>query len=212
MDEDEALPATRIERLAVADLLDGLGPGEWERASLCAGWTVHDVAAHLTWVTRLSLRSAVVGLVRARGDLDRLIAGSAGERAARYAPEELVGQLRETAASPRRPPGTTVWDPLVDVLVHGQDVARPLGRELVMPQRPVLGALTHVWSTSAYGTPKRFAGLRFRATDADWSAGRGDHEVSGPAGDLLLLSTGRAAALGAVQGSGKGEARRRLDA
>lgn len=48
--------------------------------------------------------------------------------------------------------------------------------------------------------------------DADWSAGRGEHEVTGRAGDLLLLSTGRAVALGAVQGAGKDEARRRPDA
>jgi uncharacterized protein (TIGR03083 family) len=212
MDRDAILQAVEAERLGLADLLDGLDPGEWERKSLCAGWTVHDVVAHLTLATRLSPLAAIGGMLRARGDINRMIGDAARTRSARYGPAELVGQLRETAGSPERPLGTQPPDPLVDVLVHGQDIARPLGREREMPPERVLPAIEHVWSSSFYGARKRFDGLRFVATDADWSGGEGAREVSGPIGELLLLSTGRPAGLERTTGNGAGAAARRVQA
>ena len=41
-----ALELARDERLAFADFLAGLTPEQWAAPSLCAGWTVRDVAAH----------------------------------------------------------------------------------------------------------------------------------------------------------------------
>jgi hypothetical protein len=68
------------------------------------------------------------------------------------------------------------------------------------PER-VSVALAHVAGSSFYGVQKRFAGLRFVATDLDWSTGSGD-EVRGPGGQLLLLLTGRPAGLAGLQGPG----------
>ena len=48
MDRDEVWRAIDGERVSLADLLDSLGDQEWETPSLCAGWRVRDVAAHLT--------------------------------------------------------------------------------------------------------------------------------------------------------------------
>lgn len=210
MEHDETLRATEAERLGVADLLAGLAPPEWGHASLCEGWTIRDVAAHLTLTTRISVPGAVLALLRARGNVDRMLGDTARRRAAAFEPVELVEQLRETAGSPRRPPGTSPVDPLVDVLVHGQDIARPLGRDRTMPVERVVPALEHVWASSFYGAASRFDGLRFVAVDADWTAGTGDREVHGPAAELLLVSTGRAAGLPALGGPGAGEVAVRL--
>ena len=133
-------------------------------------------------------------------------------RRTQFGPAELVAQLRATAGSARRPLGTQPPDPLVDVLVHGQDITRPLGRRRDMPSDRVGPALDHVWTSSFYGARKRFAGLRLVATDLDWSAGDGDREVRGPVGELLLLATGRAAGLDGVGGPGRDEAATRLGA
>lgn len=202
MDRDQILEWTTAERLGVADLLDDLGDHEWRSASLCPGWTVRDVAAHLTMSTRDRLFDTIRGVVRARGDFNRMLADQARERAARFAPEELVAQLRETAGSARRMPGSSLLDPLVDALVHGLDIARPLGRRRQPPTPPVLAGLDHVRRSSFYGGPRRFRGTRLVATDADWSAGAGPAEVRGPAADLLLLATGRPAALPHLSGPG----------
>src|SRR3712207_6184761 len=120
--------AVAAERHRVADLVTDLTPDEWATPSLCAAWTVRDVVAHLTVTTRLTVPRLVRAAVRARGSFDRMEVDLAAERSAAYRPEELVTQLRESAGSTRRFPGSTPRDPLMDLVVHGQDIARPLGR------------------------------------------------------------------------------------
>ena len=138
MDREAIRRAVEAERRDLADLLDRLAPADWGAGSLCAGWTVRDVVAHLTLATRLSRRAAVLGVLRARGDIHKMIGDAARRRAAESRPGELVAQLRATAGSARRPLGTQPPDPLVDILVHGQDIARPLGRHRAMPPERVL--------------------------------------------------------------------------
>lgn len=199
MRNDAILGWVRDERLSLADFLDGLDEHEWRVDSLCQGWTVHDVAAHLTLSTRTTLRMVVREAVRARGSFDRMEATLARERAARFSPAELVAQLRETAGSAHRTPGAGPLDPLVDALVHGQDVARPLGRARVMPLEPAVAALDHVKDSRFYGARRRFRNTRLVATDRDWSAGTGPHEVRGPVAELLMAATGRDAAVERIE-------------
>ncbi|MFD3439695.1 maleylpyruvate isomerase family mycothiol-dependent enzyme [Streptomyces sp. NPDC058685] len=208
MDRDEILSWVKAERLSLADFFEGLHDEEWEEASLCAGWTVHDVAAHLTLSTRTTPAGSITGIIRARGNWDRMEADKARERAAGFGPAELIAQLRETAGSARRAPGAAPLDPLVDALVHGQDVARPLGRRRDMPVEPTVAALGHVHGSIFYGARKRLRGTKLVATDADWSAGYGPDEVRGPVGELLLLATGRPEGLAGLSGPGV----RRLEA
>jgi uncharacterized protein (TIGR03083 family) len=209
VDREAIVHAVEAERRDLADLLDRLEPADWDVASLCTGWTVRDVVAHLTLATRLSKPAAVLGVLRARGDVNRMIHDSSCRRSAEFGPAELVAQLRATAASARRPLGTQPLDPLVDMLVHGQDITRPLHRARSMPLAHVLPALQHVAGSSFYGVRKRFAGLRFAATDLDWADGEGA-EARGPGGELLLVLTGRAAGLDALDGPGVAEAAARL--
>ncbi|MEU4703246.1 maleylpyruvate isomerase family mycothiol-dependent enzyme [Nonomuraea dietziae] len=68
MDRDKTFSWLKAERLSLADFLDDLGAHEWETDSLCPGWTVHDVAAHLTMSTRSTLLGTIGGVIRARGD------------------------------------------------------------------------------------------------------------------------------------------------
>jgi uncharacterized protein (TIGR03083 family) len=209
MDTQAIVAAVEAERLGLADDLDGLTADDWAAASLCEGWTVRDVVAHLTLATRISPVSAFLGVVKARGDINRMIGDSARARSGRFEPAELVAQLRETAGSPKRPLGTKPADPLVDALVHAQDVLRPVGRTRAMAPERVGPALEHVFASGFYGAATRFAGLRLTATDHEWSHGEGP-EVRGPSGELLLIATGRPAGLGALSGDGVDEVRTRL--
>ncbi|GAA0438139.1 hypothetical protein Acor_62240 [Acrocarpospora corrugata] len=192
----------RAEWLSLADFLDGLDDHEWQVASLCPGWTVHDVVAHLTTSTRTTLLMTIKDAIRARGDFHRMTADQARERAASFGPAELIAQLRESADSTNRSPGSGPWDPLIDLLAHGQDIARPLGLVREMPGDAAIATLDHVRNRRFYGGPKRFRGTKLIATDVNWSAGEGPDEVRGPVADLLLLATGRPAALAALSGSG----------
>ncbi|GAB3950475.1 maleylpyruvate isomerase family mycothiol-dependent enzyme [Kribbella albertanoniae] len=186
------------ERLDLADFLDTLTDADWRVTSLCPAWTVHDVVAHLTLSTRTTLSDVLRGAIRARGNWERMEADAAVERAARFTPAELIAQFRETAASTKRSPGSKPIDTLTDALVHGQDIAIPLGREREMPLDLAQAALDHVLKSPFYGARKRFRDSRLTATDADWSAGAGSTELRGPVQDLLLVATGREARAGQI--------------
>lgn len=198
----DLLEATRRERLELCGFLDMLTPQQWQAASLCPGWTVMDVVAHLTTSTRTGIRDMAVGMIRARGDFDRMEHGRAVALSRTTTPQELVGMLRDTAGSAARAPFTSPVDPLLDVLVHGQDVSRPLGRPRPMAPGRAVPALDHAVASRWYGARERFVGLRLDATDADWAHGDGDRIVSGPVADLLLVATGRPAGLPVLVGSG----------
>jgi uncharacterized protein (TIGR03083 family) len=193
--------AVAAERLGLAALLDDLAPHEWDAPSLCAGWSVRHVVAHLTTATRWMVRRAVGGLLRHGGDLHGLFDAETRAVTAACAPAELVARLRGTAHSLKRFPGASETDQLADVLVHAQDVARPLGRSHPAPVDRVVTALRRTHHNAFYGSRERLAGVRLVASDADWSAGTGA-ELRGPAGDLLLVATGRGAGLAALTGPG----------
>ena len=136
--------AVAAERLRLADHVAGLTDEQWRTPSLCSAWTVRDVVAHLTTTTRTTVPGLLVAAVRARGDFDRMEIALAAARSAAHTTAELVGQLRESADSTRRFPGSAPLDPLMDLVIHAQDVARPLGTTYVSPPDVVAAALGHV--------------------------------------------------------------------
>jgi uncharacterized protein (TIGR03083 family) len=199
VDRDEVWEAIGAGRLAAADLLAGLSAEEWERPSLCAGWRIRDVAAHLTLAPQTGLGTALVELVRARGSFDRMIHDTA-RRKATLPVERLVDEIRMIAGSHRLAPGTTQLDPLLDVLVHTQDIAVPLGRHLPVPPEAGRAAAERVWSMGwPFHARRRLAGRQLVATDTAWEAGDGP-PVEGPMDAMLLLLTGRPIAHGRLTG------------
>lgn len=202
MDADSVRDAIAKERTSLCDLLDRLDDTEWATPSLCTGWTVKQVAAHLTTTTRTTALQMVALMAGARGDFDRMMDRRARKVADRHTPAELIALLRQSASSSRRVPGSAPLDPLVDLLVHGQDIARPLHRDRPLPEGPAIAALDFVAGNRFYDAPARFAGLRLVATDLDWTFGEGE-EVAGTGCDLLLVGTGRTAGLDGLSGPGK---------
>jgi uncharacterized protein (TIGR03083 family) len=189
------------ERRALVDDLEGLTPEQWEVPSLCGGWTVHDVAAHLVDNARTTRLGIVVAMVRARFDFDRQNdTGVAREKGA--TPAETLDRLRAVAERRTTPPAP-LDSRLVEEVVHGEDVRRPLDVSRDYPTETVERALAHQLRTSVGlgGGKQRAAGLRLVATDVDWSHGEGA-EVSGPLVSLLMAVSGRGGALDDLTGPG----------
>lgn len=200
MDKDTVWATVDAERAALADLLESLDPPEWEHASLCEGWRVRDVAAHLA-LSHGGVRETAVAMVRARGSFARMIHDTAVAHAA-APPEQLVAEIRGLLGSRRHAPGTTHLEPLLDVLVHTQDVAVPLGRAHEMPPEAAAVAATRVWTMGfPFHARRRLTGLHLAASDIAWSAGEGA-PVHGPIAAILLLLTGRPAGLAGLSGEG----------
>ncbi|MGZ6779594.1 MAG: hypothetical protein ACXVGO_11435 [Mycobacterium sp.] len=83
----------------------------------------------------------------------------------------------------------------MDVRVHGQDIATPLGIPRTMPAPAAVVAAERVWTMGfPFNARKRFPNTRFTALDADFSAGDGD-DVRAPIQDILMTLSGRRAGL-----------------
>ena len=178
------------QRARFCDLVEGLDEEQLATRSLCEAWTTRDVAAHLA-LSQSGAREVAVGLVRARGSFDRMIRDTALRRAATATVAEDLAAIRAMVGSRRRVPGVSPIEPLTDVLVHTQDVARPLGIEVTVPLDAAVASADRVWSMGFPWFPRRrFRGRRLVATDTDWSVGEGE-VIEAPMADLLLLVTGR---------------------
>ena len=193
--------AVSAERRRLADHVADATDAQWAVPSLCDAWTVRHVIAHLTVTTRLTVPLLLRAAVRARGSFDRMEIDLAAWRVAAYSTAELVAQLRESAESSRRFPGSAPMDPLMDLVIHAQDIARPLGQTYVSPPEVVAACLAYVAANKFMGGPKRLAGVRLVSTDTGWTFGDGA-ELHGPDVDLLLVASGRPTGLAALDGPG----------
>jgi uncharacterized protein (TIGR03083 family) len=183
-------------------LLHDLAPEEWEAASLCDGWRVRDVVGHILYGNELRLWTLPWRLARFGFSSDRSGRHYSIERARGRSPEQLVRDFDERDAWA----GTCrVFPPrlvLLDRLVHQQDIRRPLGRPREIPQDRLVACLdASPRLGSVFGAKRRTKGLRFVATDVDWSWGEGP-VVEGPGEALLLAMLGREAARADLAGPG----------
>jgi len=201
VDRDQSWQTIDEHRVRVSDLLHGLSPQQWETGSLCEGWRVRDVGAHLSLAATAGMGEVLSAAVAARGNFDRMIRDASIKRGQRPK-EEIVSDLRGIVGSRKLAP-TTFWrDPLLDVLVHAQDIAVPLGLDLPSPREAAHEAAEWAWRRRFPFFPaRRLRGVRLVADDVDWQRGEGE-ELRGPIEALLLLSTGRPAGL--VQTTGPG--------
>jgi uncharacterized protein (TIGR03083 family) len=208
-DRAAVFAAVADERRQIANLIEGLDDAQLASPSLCAGWDIKTVAAHLVsvvadnfWVfqtTALRRRS----LARAIDELAR--------RRARLPAAEIAATLRQIADHPVSPPLFGPLDPLADVLVHGGDIRISLGLPFSpQPERVELALdfLTGQWRFG-FVPLGRLRGIRLRGTDVDRAWGRGA-EVRGPAAALMMTVSGRTALIDTLDGPGVPLLRHRL--
>ncbi|RKS09639.1 uncharacterized protein (TIGR03083 family) [Nocardiopsis sp. Huas11] len=194
-------------RALIADLAD-LTAERWRTPSLCEGWSVHDVAAHLVDSARTTRIGFVRDLLRARLDFDRLNErGVARERG--DGPADTLARMRAVVSRTSTPPAP-LNTRIVEEVVHGEDVRRPLGIGRAYPAEALVRALgVQIRTPVAYGGGKeRAAGLRLEASDGEVALGEGP-VVTGSTVDLLLALSGRRSVLEALRGPGADEFRAR---
>jgi uncharacterized protein (TIGR03083 family) len=198
------------ERRHMAELLGTLTPGQLRTPSLCAGWTVHDVAAHLTTFLRYGQIKLYLGIVATAADLDRVNQWLT-ERAARRPSDEIIGVLRRRAGSRFTVPRSGYDPVLTDLVLHDLDIRLPLGIARDMSEERLAVAFHHLTSRASPGFAmgSRLDGLRVTATDTGWDHGAGP-PVHGPAETLLLGIGGREGVLDALSGDGVPLLRQRL--
>ena len=161
--------AVTSEFLALADVLDALPDAGWDTPSLCEGWRVREVVAHLTMPVRYSPEEFHAELADCGGDFTQL-SNRVASRDAALPPDVLVGNLRDDAMHRWVPPGGGQMGALNHVVIHGLDVTVALG---MPPHRPEATIRSVLDDLATGGTHAHFGvaltGLGLRATDIDWS-------------------------------------------
>ncbi|MDT5178768.1 MAG: hypothetical protein QOJ95_2966 [Mycobacterium sp.] len=190
----------RDEREDFADFLAGLTPEQWDSPSLCAGWSVRDVAAHCVSFEGLTPGALTVRFLRGRLQTDRINALAVADLADRST-GQLITILRDNAKPHGLGAGFGGRVALTDNMIHQQDIRRPLGLARTIPVERLRVALDFVRFAPTIRGAWQVRGVRLVANDLDWSGGRGP-EVRGTGEALLMIMAGRSDALGELDGPG----------
>jgi uncharacterized protein (TIGR03083 family) len=201
VDVREMLAAERRDLVA---FLRTLSDDDWEAPSLCAGWRIRDVVAHVSY-DAMSLPAYLGAAIRHGFSADR-INGALVDAERHTSTSALIDKLETSigrGAFARFVPNLA----LADVFVHHQDIRRPLGRHRETPHDRVLAVLDH---PDPFTSPRRRTrGLRLVATDVAWSKGQGP-EVRATGEELALAMAGRPVVLDRLEGDGADVMRRRF--
>lgn len=190
----QATVATEYDRLG--RILAGQPDEAWDAPSLCAGWRVREVVAHMTMPVRYGPAEFGAELQACGGDFTAL-SNRIAERDGALPTATLLADLRDETMHRWIPPGGDVTGALNHVVVHGLDITVPLGlhRGPDPAVRSVLDQLASGGVHSYFGVD--LTGVRLEATDTDWSYGSGTADgdqvdvISGTEAELVLRLTGR---------------------
>jgi uncharacterized protein (TIGR03083 family) len=188
------------ERGEMAAVLRGLSGDQWDAPTLCEGWRVREVVAHVTMPYRYSTPRFLFELAKSRGRFNPMSDRLARQDAAALTADELVGTLEANVNHPWKPPGGGFEGALSHDVIHGLDITVGLGLDRKVPAERlsvVLGGLSpkHL---KYFGVD--LTGTELRADDLDWTYGSG-RPVCGSAQDLLLMVCGRTLPAGRLRTS-----------
>jgi uncharacterized protein (TIGR03083 family) len=181
---------------------------QWETPSLCSGWRVRDVAAHLLVdePTQAGMVERVLPIVVAQHfSIDRVNALWVTQNRTRTT-DSIIGSFEEDTSSGVGLIGRLLGPAVAlrALVIHHQDMRRPLHLARVIPPERLLAVLDAIVTRKgsiSIGSRERAAGLNLRAIDVSWSHGSGP-EVRGPAEAIIMALAGRGAALSDLDGQG----------
>jgi uncharacterized protein (TIGR03083 family) len=195
MDAKALAAAERADLLAFCRTLSD---EDWLAPSLCEGWRVRDVAAHTYLIDSLGPLGTVTRFVQARFSVDRFNALGVKRWAQRPTADILAALERHTELTRLSSIGGGALA-LADVLVHHQDIRRPLHRPRAIPSDRLVCVLDN--PDPFTGVAKRATDLRLEAADIGWTRGDGPL-VRGPGEALVMAMAGRQVALDELEGDG----------
>lgn len=198
---EDLRPLVTAHRRAFGDVLDGLSEADWNAPTLCEGWRVREVVAHMSMPFRYPAPRFLLELARSRGNFGQM-ADRVARRDARAPIAALLDGWRTNENHPWQPPGGGVAGALTHDVVHGMDISVPLGVEHPVSEqalRVVLEQATSPRSLKHFGSD--VTGLRLEADDVDWAFGDGE-PLRGSARSLLLVLMDRRLPAGLLSGAG----------
>jgi uncharacterized protein (TIGR03083 family) len=163
----------------------------WETPSLCAGWRVREVIAHVTMFARMTDEEFNSELDRYGGDFQRL-SDTVASRDAELAIEVHLRNLQSDTLAQWQPPGGGVLGALHHAVVHALDVTNAAEMDRPCSAEVALAILENLTTNQvALRFDVSLENLRLRATDLTWTWGGGESEIVDSSGHLISLLCGR---------------------
>jgi uncharacterized protein (TIGR03083 family) len=172
----------------LADLLASSPDATWDAPSLCAGWPVRAVVAHVTMPVRLTPELFGAEMAAAGGDFG-VLSDTVAARDAALPIAEHLAQLRAPQLHAWQPPGGAAGA-LSHAVIHSLDVTVALDRPPVAPVEARVAVLDQLTAVNGSHFGLDLTGVRLAATDTDWSWGSGE-TVQADSGALVSLLGGR---------------------
>ena len=201
LDREDIFAAVANERRQIATLVAGLSEAQLATPSLCSGWDVNTVAAHLACSVTHGF-SGTMRLAVRRGSLARAVDEFA-QRRGQLPAAEIAATLRKRANYRLSPPVFGPVGPLADILIHSGDIRIPLGLSFNPDAGQVACALDFLTGLWPFGFVPlgRLSGIRLTDSQTGRSWGQGA-EIRGPAAALMMTVSGRTALLDTLDGPG----------
>ncbi|MFG1925485.1 maleylpyruvate isomerase family mycothiol-dependent enzyme [Cryptosporangium sp. NPDC048952] len=191
MTEDQIRDLIAAQRHQLADTLSALPEEAWDAPTLCDGWRVREVIAHVAMEFRYPTARFLWHFALAGFNFHRLNNRRATADARDLSSAELTASIRDNVHHPWKPPGTGYASTLTHETVHALDALVPLGVDWSVPE-PTVRAVLDAWDVEHgrkyFGVD--LTGVRLCADDLDWTVGEGK-PLTGHASDLLLVLAGR---------------------
>ena len=188
------------ERRAMLDDVEGLTDEQWETPSLCAGWTVRDVLAHMTATAKMT-PPKFIGKLIGSGFRFNAMSAKDVQRERGATPADALASFRSQLDATSHPPGP-IDSMVAEAVIHGEDIRRPLGITRVYSEDATTTVASFITKSNLLlGGKRRSSDLALKATDASWTMGSGP-EVSGPLVSIIMALTGRKAGLDQLEGDG----------
>lgn len=181
---------TRDAFAGLANFLHAQPPDVWDQGSLCAGWQVRHVIAHVTMASRMTTAQFGAEMAAARGDFQH-VSDTIAMRDGDLPIADLLTSLRSTQLAEWEPPGGGAIGALNHAVVHGLDVTNAPDQPRTCSDEAAQTVLDDLVNG---GTAARFdinlSDIQLVATDLHWKAGSG-REVRATAAHLISLTCHR---------------------
>jgi uncharacterized protein (TIGR03083 family) len=175
---------------ALADALAAEPASIADAPSLCEGWAIRNVVAHMTMAARYDGPAFMAELAAVGHDFSAL-SEKLARRDGELAFGTLLDDLRSHTMARWAPPGGGAVGALSHVVIHSLDITTALDLPRTADDQATLLVLT---SLGDGGVAAHFGvnptGILLTATDLDWQSGTGTR-VEATAGDLTLALAGR---------------------
>ncbi len=194
-------------RKSILEYLTTLRNPQWNQNSLCDGWRVRDVLAHLILEYHYTVSNSGLDFIKSGFQINTFLRQTAINLGNRPV-NELMDMFRAMEHERHKPKSIPAINALVDLLIHEQDIRIPLNHPKDIDSELLNLIFTH-WEPVEFnlgekitGVSGRTKGLRFVIDDLHMIRGTGDLDVIGNAQDILLAISGRKVTLDRLSGQG----------